>query len=423
MANNIKSEILDTGLTLVSEHIPSSQGVSVVVLVKTGAADEKPIEAGISHFLEHMAFKGSHNRSAMEQTLALGNIGAQVNAYTSDEQTVYYGTALSEHFDKLHQLIFELASPALPEDEFNIEKNVILEEIALYMDRPTHVLYEKSVADFFAGLGVGNSVLGTTESVSAISRELMADYVGRRYKSSNIIASVSGNFSSDLLLKLSNERSNEWSDLAARLGVQVTNDIGSDASAKHRGTNLGAEGPLNFTHPKCGNQSHLLLFSKGPTASDMERYSALLVSFILGDSHNSRLYWKLVEEGLAEYVSISTDEKLSTGCIITQTSFPKNKAKEVFDIIKSELQVRTPISKDELEVAKSKLLARLVMDNELPQSRAMAHVISQQYRAEPFSLKEEIENIKNVSLKDCYEFLEQYPLSNFKAYQMGSDNL
>src|SRR5258708_1167985 len=153
---------LKNGLTLIGEPNSANKSAAVGFFVRTGARDEVGKEAGISHFLEHMMFKGTEKRSSLDITYQLGNIGAQANAYTSEENTVYYSAIIAEFFSEIVELLCDMLRPALDRDEFNLEKKVILEEIALYQDRPQFYLFENAISTYFNSHTPGNSVLGTT---------------------------------------------------------------------------------------------------------------------------------------------------------------------------------------------------------------------------------------------------------------------
>jgi len=390
--------------TFILDRSFQGQGASVAVLVKTGARDERDDEHGISHFLEHMVFKGTPNRSGMDLTLAFGDLGAQVNAYTSDEQTVFYGTVLKENVERLHDLLLDMMMPSLVEEEFNMEKKVILEEIALYQDKPNYVLYERAVSDFFGEHGVGQSVLGTTESVSAISQPQMSAYVKRRYSSPNLVVSLCGDLDADYYAELTESRS---------FGLPV--NAVEDSPASHT-QNRGRE--FLFRHKK-NTQAHLLGLCDGPAAKDPLRHAAMLLSSIIGDSQNSRLYWKLVDSGIAEYASIDTEEKDGVGCWMFSSSTAPDSWEEVrdksFEVFKG---VHGHISNDELERARTKALSRLVMDSELPLGKAMANALSFQYRQEIFSIRDEMEKIRAVTLSDCHAVLEKFPITSQNVYVM-----
>ena len=167
---------LDNGLNIVGEHNDGAQSMAAGYFVRTGARDETAGISGCSHFLEHMMFKGSAHRTADDVNREFDEIGAQYNAFTSEENTVYYGSVLPEYQRRVVDLLTDMMRPALRTDDFDVEKNVILEEIALYKDRPQFTVMDDARAAFYAGHPLGNSVLGTTESIQALQRDQMHDY-------------------------------------------------------------------------------------------------------------------------------------------------------------------------------------------------------------------------------------------------------
>src|SRR5918911_4699037 len=156
---------LDNGLNIVGEYNEGAQSMAVGYFVRTGSRDETPAISGCSHFLEHMLFKGSDRRSADDVNREFDEIGAQYNAFTSEENTVYYGAVLPEFQERALDLLTDMMRPALRTDDFDMEKKVILEEIALYRDRPQFLVIDEARSTFYPGHPLGQSVLGTTETI------------------------------------------------------------------------------------------------------------------------------------------------------------------------------------------------------------------------------------------------------------------
>src|SRR5580700_9721199 len=186
--------VLANGLTIIGEISPSARSVAVGFFVKTGSRDETPAESGVSHFLEHMMFKGTPRRTALEVNLDFDRIGASNNSYTSDENTVYYAAVLPEYLPKALDILADILRPSLRLDDFTTEKEVILEEIGMYDDQPGWVASDNARQIYYAQHPLGNSVLGTNESIKALTRDQMQTYFDRRYAANNIILSVAGNF-------------------------------------------------------------------------------------------------------------------------------------------------------------------------------------------------------------------------------------
>src|SRR5947209_20604230 len=174
-------ESLPNGLTVIGEQNPAALSMAAGYFARTGARDEAPQVSGVSHFLEHMAFKGSARRSADDVNREFDEIGAQYNAFTSEENTVYYGAVLPEFQERSLDLLTDMMRPALRTDDFDVEKNVILEEIALYQDRPQFTVMVQARETFFDKHPLGHSVLGTPESIGALQQDQMREYFQRRY--------------------------------------------------------------------------------------------------------------------------------------------------------------------------------------------------------------------------------------------------
>ncbi len=157
---------LPNGLEIVGEHNPAAQSIALGFFTRTGSRDETPEISGVSHFLEHMMFKGTESRSAADVNREFDEMGANYNAFTSEENTVYYGAVLPEFQSQLLGLLGDMLRPSLRQDDFNTEKKVILEEIAMYKDRPHFTLFDLARETYHHGHSLGNSVLGSTESIS-----------------------------------------------------------------------------------------------------------------------------------------------------------------------------------------------------------------------------------------------------------------
>jgi len=386
---------LSNGLKLIGEVNPRSHAVALGYFVKTGSRDEPAELSGVSHFLEHMVFKGTIKRSALEISFALGDLAAQANAYTSDEQTVYYAAVLPEYFTDLHDLLTDMVRPSLPKEDFDMEKKVILEEIALYQDRPHFYLFENAQRDFFAGHSAGNSILGTTQSVSAISRDAMMGYHKERYTPDNMTLVASGNFEWDSFVGLTQELAGDWKGKKIERDLQPFNP--SIVEKVYKKSSI--------------LQSHVLLMGPGPAAGDPDRYAAGLLGMILGDSVGSRLYWSLIDSGLADSAGCDSDDKDGVGCFYAYASSTSAEFARVQEILRAEIEKPSPFTETELERAKNKLLSRVVLDGELPMGRLMALGAEWQYRAKLHRLEEEIESIKGVKLQEVQQSFEKY-LSN-----------
>jgi predicted Zn-dependent peptidase len=353
---NFYQTTLANGLTVIAEERPTAVSSALGFFVRTGARDETPELSGVSHFLEHMVFKGSEKRSALDITYQLSALGAQSNAFTSEENTVYYLSVLPEYLPEAFEILADMMRPTLDANEFATEKKVILEEIALYRDRPTHVLFEASVKEFFRGHQGGNSVLGSTESITALTVEQMRGYFNHRYSPSNIVLAASGKIQWEEIVELAERYCGTWRDLAVTREVRPHHPVESAVTLTREDLQI----------------AHLCFLSAGPAADDADRYAAQVLTSILGDSSGSRAYWELVDKGLADSASIDGDEMDGTGFIMGYVSSLPDRIDEVGAILRHILETPLEFNADQLERAKTKLRTRLVLQGESSMRRLMA---------------------------------------------------
>ena len=201
---------LDNGLQIIAECNPRACCSAAGFFVHAGARDETDSLSGVSHFLEHMVFKGTERREAADVNRELDDIGAQSNAFTSEEQTVYYAAMLPEYLPQGIDLLSDIMRPSLREKDFSMEKQVILEEIAKYDDQPPYGAQEKVMALHFGSHPLARSVLGTQESVEALSRDQMAGYWQERYSPSNMTLAAAGKIDFDALVRQLESLCGNW---------------------------------------------------------------------------------------------------------------------------------------------------------------------------------------------------------------------
>src|SRR5688572_10169758 len=295
---------LDNGLEIVAECSPDAYSSAYAFFVRTGARDETEQISGVSHFLEHMVFKGSANRTAEQVNRDLDDLSASSNAFTSEEQTVYYATTLPDDQENIVELLADIMRPMLRQDDFDTEKTVILEEIAKYDDQPPYGAHEKCMAAFFGRHPLGRSILGTTESVSGLAREQMLHYFERRYSPTNMVLAAAGNIDFDALTLQAQNYCGRWQMFDAPRALPP---------AKPRSA-------MQVLHKPLAVQEYVVQLSPGPSATDDDRYPARLLSTIVGDDSGSRLFWELVDTGQAESASIGSQEFQGAGVFMTWLS-------------------------------------------------------------------------------------------------------
>jgi predicted Zn-dependent peptidase len=396
---------LDNGLEIVAELAPGAYSSAYAFFVRTGARDESDAISGVSHFLEHMVFKGSDKRSAAEVNRDLDDLAANSNAFTSEEQTVYFATTLPEEQGKIVELLADMMRPSLRQDEFDTEKQVILEEIAKYDDQPPYGAHEKCMAAFFGAHPLGRSVLGTTESVGGLARDQMLDYFRQRYSPRNMILAASGNVSWDDLLAHAQDSCGAWQTFdAPRVLANVVPQQGWQVIHKPQAT-----------------QQYVVQLSAAPAAEDEDRYAARLLGTIVGDDTGSRLFWELVDTGLAETAAWGPHEFQRAGVFMTYLSCaPEETADNLARIREILADVQADgVTAGELELAKNKTCAHIVLQAERPTNRLFAVGNAWLQRRQYKTVREAVESYRRVTLADIRAVVEKYPLTRQATVAVG----
>jgi predicted Zn-dependent peptidase len=400
------SHKLPNGLQLIGETSPSARSVAVGFFVRTGARDETTAESGVSHFLEHMMFKGTPRRTAFDVNLDFDRIGASYNAYTSEENTVYYAALLPEYLPRGIDILADILRPSLRQEDFDTEKNVILEEIDMYEDQPGSVAWDRARRLFYGHHPLGNSVLGTKESVKALTRDQMNAYFSRRYAANNIVVSVAGNFDWSEFVKLVTDACARWN----------TDTVGRDHRTEWRG-----EGGRHLLTREKVQQEYVMFMCGGPPAHSKMRYAADTLALAVGDDSGSRLYWALVDPGHADSADCSYVENDGTGAVYVSLSCePENtegNAERAAQVMR-EVQ-KDGITDGELNQAKSKILSRVVRGSERPMGRMQAIAAAWTYTGEYRDVDTELANFDAVTLADVRGYLDAYPIDRSTLVAFG----
>jgi predicted Zn-dependent peptidase len=400
------SHKLSNGLQLIGESSPQARSVAVGFFVRTGSRDETPEVSGVSHFLEHMAFKGSERRTAFDVNREFDRIGADYNASTSQENTIYHAAVLPEYLPQAVDIISDLLCPVLRQDDFDMEKSVIINEIGRYEDMPGWSAYDRAQRLYFQDHKLGNSILGTAESITAMKRDEMEAYYRRRYVAPNITVSIAGQFDWDEFVKVVEKHCGNW-----------------PATPAPRGNLREAASPAKVqvvTKDKVA-QEYVVLMSPGPAASSPLRHAADLLSMAIGDDSGSRLYWELVHPGHADEASCSFSEYEDTGVFYTSYSCDREKAASNRAII---LRILDEVQKDgitqqELEQARNKLLSRVVRSGERPKGRMFALGSAWTYYGCYRSIDDDLRDYEAVTLEHIRTVLDRYPLPKVTTLALG----
>lgn len=404
MKISYQKQILKNGLTIIGEHNPYAQSFAAGYFVNTGSRDETPEVAGVSHFLEHMMFKGTPRRSAEDLNREFDEIGANNNAYTNEERTVYHATVVAERGSAMLDLLTDMMRPSLNQEDFDMEKQVILEEIAMYEDRPSFKVFESGNRAFFNQHPLGNSVLGTKTSISALSREQMKNYFDMRYAPNNMILAVSGNFDWEALIRQVTEQSLSWQAQESPRTFPTFYPTGGDK--------LEQDSKLK--------RAHVAFYAPGLSAQDDTRYAAFLLANCIGDSSGSRLYWALVDKGLVDSAYFYHDSNDGLGVYqgyLSAETEELERVKKIF--IDTLLDVEASgLSNEEWERAQRKLATGLTLRAETPYGRLMALGPNYLYGNEYQSVDEVVEKIFATQLETAHTLLAEKPFSKLFSYTL-----
>ena len=383
---------LENGLTVIGEHNPQAKSVAVGYFVKTGSRDETPEVSGVSHFLEHMMFKGSDTISGDEINTEFDEVGAKYNAFTNEELTAYHGAVLPEFQPRLVKLLTTMMRPALRNTDFDVEKKVILEEIEMYKDRPSFMVFDELRPTYFGQHPLGNSVLGTSQSITNLSRDAMFEYFARRYAPNNLVLGVAGNYDWDALLSQVGEMTSTWTPAVTGRTQPVfipTSTVKTINSSKI-------------------NRAHIALMTPGFSSINPQRYAAGVLGWIIGDGENSRLYWALVDNGLCDEASFDHTSEEGLGHFGGYISTDPERAKEALEVFKGVLKdaQQNGVTTAELERAKRKVAVSIVLRAETPYSRlfsmSMEYLDTHEYKP----LSEVVKTVQSVTLEEVNAILE-----------------
>lgn len=400
-----KKKILTNGLAVVGEVNKSAKSTAVGFFVRTGSRDETKQINGVSHFLEHMLFKGTEKLSTFEVNEAFDRTGAMFNAFTGEENTVFYAALLPEYLVEVTKLWIELMRPALRNEDFDMEKNVIKEEIAMYKDMPNFDVLDRCRNLHFSGHPCGNSVLGSEESISNLTAEQMRDYFVRRYVPNNMVVAFAGNFDWERICGVVESGCEKWQKRTA--SRKLEDSTGSRKKERVEKPNLARE--------------HVCLMSPAVAAQDQRRFAASLLATIIGDDVGSRFFWEMVDKALAEEATMQFAAMDGTGVFCSYINCGSENVNKVLDKVKNifESLSTSGVTENEIKTAKNKILSALVIKNELPMGRLIDlganWIYLQQYR----TIEDDINAIKAVTADDVQSLIEQFNPGDFTQFSLG----
>ncbi|QNM15377.1 MULTISPECIES: pitrilysin family protein [Fusobacterium] len=343
---SIEIRKLKNGIPVLINNIESVNTISMGVYVKTGARNEYSYESGVSHFIEHMMFKGTTTRTAKQISEEIDNEGGIINAYTSRDTTCYYIKMLASKIDKGIEILTDMfLNSTFTQENLERERNVIIEEIRMYDDIPEEVVHDENIRFALTG-PQSNSVSGTIDSVKGITRDIFLKYYNEQYRASNMVISIVGKMDVEKIFNDLNEGFGKIEDKEVTRFIDPTYKINSGEKIIKKDT----------------NQVHLCFNSKGVGLLDKNKYPAAIISSVLGGNMSSRLFQKIREEkGLAYSVYTYSTAFIEDGVFTVYAGTTKESYKEVLEIIKTELSdiKENGITAYELQKSKNQFLSLL----------------------------------------------------------------
>lgn len=381
------------GINVVTYFMEYINSVTINVIVKVGSRYESEQESGISHFLEHMAFKGTSNRTAREIAIEFDTIGGHFNAYTSRENTVYYTKVLSQHTKQAMTILADiLQNSVFSSDEITKEFNVISQEIAEVKDNPDDLVYEKFYKLAYPNQPLGRSILGTVENISKFDKPAFTSYMSKHYTANNVVISIAGEINHDDAVHLVEQLFSSFSESEKR----------SCMTAQYKGGIEIIEKDLEQTTIALGFES--------VSYSNIETfYHAQILSIIFGGGLSSRLFQKIREElGLAYSIGSWLNSYSDSGIFSIHAATDHSNVESVLDNINNEIdKIRISISEEELIRAKSQIESNIYMAEERPEYKSEEIGKNFSIFGKYFTVKEVMKIINSTQNNDLVKSAEK----------------
>jgi len=352
---------LDGGERIVTERVRSVRSVALGIWIGAGSRDETAERAGISHFIEHLLFKGSSRYSGVQIAQVFDGLGGELNAATAKEYTVLYARVLDAHLESALDVMSDmLLAPTFDADELNSEREVVLEEIAMYEDSFHDLAHDLIAGAVFSDHPLGRPVIGTSAAVNAIDTAMVRDYHANRYVGPNIVIAAAGNLEHEPLVHAIQQRFEAYSKVP-------------DPSAGVRPVWVGESSPQTVFQAKASEQYHVCLAGLGLQRSDRRRFAASLLDSMLGGSASSRLFQEIRERrGMAYSVYTFGSQYADTGMVGVYVGTREDNLAECMRITADQLvrMGQGEFADDELQRSKENLKGRIMLSMESTSNRA-----------------------------------------------------
>jgi predicted Zn-dependent peptidase len=389
----VRRDVLPGGLRVVTEQVPGVRSVAFGIWVAVGSRDEKPALHGASHFLEHLLFKGTERRGALEISSLMDAVGGEMNAFTAKEYTCYYARVLDEDLALAVDVVADLVRDSLvtPED-VEVERGVILEEIAMHDDDPGDVVHDTFAEALWGDSPLGRNVIGSVESIEGLTRKQIDGFYRKRYDLPHMVVAASGALQHDVLV---------------RLVADAFRSSGDGGPAPLRPTAKATRSYARVVHvPRRTEQANLVLGTTALRRDDPRRFALSVLSTALGGGMSSRLFQSVREErGLAYSVYSYTDAHADTGSFGVYAGCAPAKVGKVLDLVRAELAevAEKGVLDEEVRRAQGNLRGQMVLGMEDTGSRMSRLGKAELVHAEVLSSDEVLERVSAVTPDDVRE--------------------
>jgi predicted Zn-dependent peptidase len=392
----VKRTVLPCGLRIVTEAVPTMRSVALGVWVGVGSRDESAKQAGASHYLEHLLFKGTAQRSALEISAAIDRLGGEINAFTAKEFTCFYARVLDNDLPVAMDVVVDLVlSSTITGPDYESERGVILEEIAMHDDDPGDVVHDMFASAMFGDTPLGRPILGTVESIESLGRDTVRRYYRRWYRPEHMVVAAAGNLDHAAVVRMVKKA-------FAAGGADVTDD-GQRTAAVRRVQPKPRHGGEIAVIPRTTEQVNLVLGVPGVDRSDPRRFPLGVLNAALGGGMSSRLFQEVREKrGLAYSVYSYHSQYSDAGLFGVYAGCLPKKVDDVLDLCRAELQrvCNRGVTVEELDRGKGQLRGSLVLGMEDTSSRMNRIGKSELVYGEMLSLDEVLGRIEAVTLDD-----------------------
>ncbi len=386
---------LDNGIQVALEAISYVRSISFGIWVKNGSRNERPFENGVSHYIEHMMFKGTEHRTAREIAEEMDALGGQINAYTTKEYTCYHTRVLDKHMDRALDVMSDmLLHPLLAEADVQKERNVITEEIYMYDDAPEELVHDALQDSIWRGSSLGMPILGTEDTIGGFDAAFIREYYERNYHTENIVLSVAGNFEMEEMLEKLNRKLGGWKREKPFLPF--------DTAAEYHISRVEKE--------KDVEQVHTCIAFPGLEREHPMKYAMAVFNTLFGGGMSSRLFQKVREEnGLTYSIYSYTTAFADTGLFSIYAGMNPNQAERVFALIGEEIHaVREKAFPEKLiEVTKEQMISNFIIGTESTLNRMTSAGASLLLRGSVQETEEVIQKIEAVTAEDVLEAARQ----------------